>query len=186
MKTLKILSFAFFIFLFAISMNNISAQKKAHKYVGAKKCGMCHKSKKIGKQYKIWEKTKHAQAYKTLQTKKADKIAADKGFKTKAVDTPECLECHAPTYNVKASLIGKRFKIENGVQCETCHGPGSDYKSKKIMKNQDKAVKNGLKMYTDPGSELCVTCHNKKSPTFKEFNFKKYWAKIEHPVPKKK
>lgn len=186
MKTLKILSYVFFIFLFAVSVNNISAQKKAHKYIGVKKCSMCHKSKKIGDQYKIWKKTKHAQAYKTLQTKEADKIAADKGFKTKAVDTPECLECHAPTHSVKASLIGKKFKIEDGVQCETCHGPGSDYKSKKIMKDRDKAIANGLKMYTDPGSELCANCHNKKSPTFKSFDFKKYWAKIEHPIPKKK
>ncbi|GBD89686.1 perchlorate reductase subunit gamma precursor [bacterium BMS3Abin04] len=187
MKTLKTLSYVFFIFLFAVSVNNISAQKKAHKYIGVKKCSMCHKSKKIGDQYKIWKKTKHAQAYKTLQTKEADKIAADKGFKTKAVDTPECLECHAPTHSVKASLIGKKFKIEDGVQCETCHGPGSDYKSNKIMKDRDKAIANGLHVYKteDDKEKLCGTCHNKKSPTFKEFKFEERWEKIKHTVPTK-
>ncbi|MCJ7713750.1 cytochrome C554, partial [Candidatus Bathyarchaeota archaeon] len=62
--------------------------------------------------------------------------------------------------------------------------PGSDYKSKKIMEDKKLAVENGLKIYENP-EELCVRCHNEESPSFKEFNFKEMWAKIEHSVPKK-
>lgn len=154
-----------------------------HSYVGVKTCGMCHKSEKSGKQLEIWENSLHAQAYKTLQTEKADKIAKEKGFKTKASETPECLKCHASGYNVDASLLGSKFKVEDGVQCETCHGPGSDYKSMKIMKNKDEAVKNGLKLYEKP-EELCITCHNAESPTAVEFDFATQWEKIKHNIPK--
>lgn len=155
-----------------------------NKYVGTKTCSMCHKQEKIGKQYVIWQNSKHAQAYKTLQTKEADKVAKDKGFKTKAVDTPECLKCHASGYDVEASLLTPKFKIEDGVQCETCHGPGSEYKSKKVMEDKKLAVEKGLIIYDNPET-LCMKCHNEESPFYKGFNFKERWAQIKHSVPNK-
>ncbi len=183
MKLLKLFTALLFLFTFAFSPVNL-AQKKAHKYVGAKKCGMCHRSKKRGGQYQIWKASKHAKAYKTLQTAEADKISMKKDGK-KAVDNPNCLKCHATAYNVDKSLVKKSFKVEDGVQCETCHGPGSDYKKMSVMKNKQKAIANGLKLYNDPGSELCTKCHNPESPFYKKFNFDKFWAKIKHPLPKK-
>ena len=78
--------------IFAAPM--ILAQEKdaptQHAYVGAAVCKMCHHTDKQGKQYDIWKASAHAKAYETLKTEKADKIAADKGFKTKAAATPEC------------------------------------------------------------------------------------------------
>ena len=35
-----------------------------------------------------------------------------------------------------------------------------------------------------PTKELCVTCHNKKSPTYKEFVYEEAVKKIAHPLPK--
>ena len=153
-----------------------------HGYVGSSTCGMCHKSEKQGSQLSIWEGSKHAQAYTALTTEKADEIAKSKGFKTKAVETPECLKCHASGYNVDAKLLAAKFKIEDGVQCETCHGPGADYKSKKIMENKEEAIANGL-MVPENIEEFCITCHNAESPTYVEFNFETMWDKIKHPVP---
>lgn len=152
-------------------------------YVGVKVCGMCHKKEDVGQQLKIWESSKHSQAYKTLKTEKADKVAKDKGFKTKAVETKECLKCHAIGYDANKSLIGEKFSIEDGVQCETCHGPGSEYKSKKVMEDRKLAIVNGLILYDKP-EELCKKCHNEESPFYKEFNFKEMWAKIKHDKPK--
>ena len=160
----------------------ISAQTE-HGYVGSSSCGMCHKSEKQGSQLSIWQGSKHSQAYLTLQTEKADQIAKEKGFSTKAVETPECLKCHASGHNVDAKLIGEKFKVEEGVQCETCHGAGADYKSKKIMENREEAVKNGLKVY-EKIEDFCIGCHNAESPTYVEFNFEESWAKIKHTVPK--
>ena len=152
------------------------------KYVGVKTCGMCHKKEDVGQQLIIWQNSKHAQAYKTLQTEEADKIAKDKGFKTKAADTPECLKCHVSGYDVDPSLLGSKFKIEDGVQCETCHGPGSEYKSKKVMQDRTLSIEKGLILYDNP-EELCVKCHNEESPVFKGFNFEERWAKIKHSIP---
>ena len=143
---------------------------------------MCHKSEKQGEQLSIWENSQHSKVYETLLTEKADKIAKEKGFKTKASETEDCLKCHVSGYNVDASLLGKKFKIEQGVQCETCHGPGSDYKSKKIMKDRKKAIAKGLNLYENP-EDLCITCHNAESPTYVDFNFEESWAKIKHSKP---
>lgn len=186
MKKITITTCVLFI-LSTFAFSPLLAQN-THKFIGAKKCGMCHKKDKIGKQLKIWKKGKHFQAYKTLKTSKADAIAIEKGFKTKAVETPECLACHTTGHDVDASMLGKKFKIEDGIQCETCHGAGSNYKKKKIMKDHAKAVANGLTEYKNAEAIKiqCLTCHNDKSPTYKEFNFDKRWAEIAHPVPEKK
>jgi cytochrome c peroxidase len=162
-----------------------------NKYIGAKKCGMCHKSKKIGAQYKIWKKSGHANAFKTLQTKEADEIAKAKGYKTKAAETPECLKCHVTAYGVDKSLLGKKFKPQMGVQCESCHGPGSAYAKNSIMKDRNKSIAKGLKLYDDDKEKIkamCVTCHNPENPTHEKhgFDFDKYWNEIKHEIPGKK
>lgn len=177
--------------LFIISIFSFStilaSEKDAPTFIGVKKCGMCHKKESSGNQLKIWKSAKHSQAFKTLQTEEADKIAAEKGFKTKAAETPECLSCHTTGHDLDAAMLGKNFKIEDGVQCETCHGAGSKYKKKKIMKDRAKSVANGMIEFKDEAAikELCLTCHNDKSPTSKEFDFAKKWDEIKHPVPTK-
>jgi len=35
----------------------------------------------------------------------------------------------------------------------------------------------------NPNKEVCLTCHNEKSPTFKEFDFDAMAAKSAHPYP---
>ena len=179
MKSIFKLSLLLFV-AFAFSIN---AQNK---FVGVKTCGMCHKKAEKGDQLKIWEASSHAKAFKTLQSAEADKIAAEKGFKTKAAETAECLECHVSGHGVDASLLDAKFNMEDGVQCETCHGAGSEYKSMKTMKDKAAAVAAGMKEFKDEAAiqALCVTCHNEKSPTHKKFDFATMWPKVKHNAPK--
>ncbi len=156
----------------------------AHEFVGAKTCFMCHHTDKQGKQFDIWQHSKHAHAYELLKTDEANKIAKERGFDKPAIEVDSCLQCHASGYNVDAKFLGPKFQVADGVQCETCHGPGGDYKSLSVMKNKDEAVKKGLVFYADP-KQLCVKCHNSNSPTKKIFDFEKYWAQIKHQIPKK-
>ena len=55
------------------------------------------------------------------------------------------------------------------------------------MKDHAKAVAGGLVEYKNMKAieKQCVTCHNKKSPTFKDFDFEKRWKEIAHNIPKK-
>jgi hypothetical protein len=166
----------------AVSTASIAGAQAAsgHTYVGAKACGMCHKSEKSGNQLGIWQDSKHAQAYITLTTPAAAEVAKAKGITTSPAEAQECLKCHAIVGDAKAD-------VKDGVQCEACHGPGSDYKSMTVMKDQAKSVAAGLRLYKDKAAieEQCRTCHNPTSPTFKEFNFEERWSKIQHSVPKK-
>jgi Cytochrome c554 and c-prime len=150
-----------------------------HKYVGVTMCSVCHKTEKQGKQFDIWKSTAHASAFKTLESPKAEEVAKAKGLKVKASEAPECLECHVTGHGVDKSLTAM-LKVEDGIQCESCHGPGSDYKL--IMKDKAKAEAAGLVLAVDD-PKLCTQCHNSKSPTFKEFNYKASWDKIKHPIP---
>ena len=151
-----------------------------NKYVGASTCKMCHQTAKQGEQFKIWEKSAHAGAYKTLTTPAAQKIR--KGAEKDA----ECLACHTTGAGMDAKMFDKKFKAEDGVQCESCHGAGEKYKAMGTMKDHAKAVAAGLMDFKDEAAieAHCRTCHNEKSPVFKGFEFKEMWAKIAHPQPK--
>jgi excinuclease UvrABC ATPase subunit len=161
-----------------------SAAFSQNKYVGVKVCRPCHATEKQGKQFDIWQKSKHAEAYKTLTTAKANEIAKAKGLAKPAAESPECLECHVVTADAK--LVEKTFDQKDGVQCETCHGAGSAYKNMTIMKDRAKSIAAGMKEFKDEAAieAFCKTCHNEKSPSYKEFKFKEFWDKIKHPVPK--
>ena len=159
---------------------------KEHQYVGAKKCKTCHKKELIGDQYGKWEKSKHAKAYEALKSDKAAQIAKEKGLAKPAYESDECLQCHMTGHGKPASAFAKGpLKAEDGVQCESCHGPGSNYKSKKTMSDHDKAVAAGL---WDPGNDekICTACHNDKSPTWdpaEGFDYAKRKEEIAHPIP---
>jgi len=173
-------------FLMLVVAPGIAQDKAAaNKYVGVKVCAPCHKTEKSGKQFDIWKKTKHAEAFQTLSGDKAAEIAKGKGLTKPASESPECLGCHVITADAK--MTEKTFDMKDGVQCELCHSPGSAYKSMTIMKDKAKAIAAGLTDFKDEAAieKKCKTCHNEKSPTYKEFKFKEFWGKIKHPLPKK-
>lgn len=142
-------------------------------YVGAAKCQMCHKSEKQGQQYPMWQSMKHSKSFAALSTDEAKALAAD------APDNPECLKCHSPLAQKAPELK------EEGVTCEVCHGPGSEYKKMSIMKDHAEAVKNGMTEYGSPEAikAKCLSCHENAHD--KPFDFSAAWEKVKHPVPEK-
>ena len=177
MKKLFLLSL---ILIFVIAFTGVADDKK-FEYVGVKKCVMCHKSEKQGKQKDIWENSNHSKTYTQLSSKEGMAKAKVLGVEDPTKDA-KCLSCHAPEFD-KKELWQKNFKLEDGVQCETCHGPGSEYKSKKIMEDREQAIANGMLV---PDEKSCLTCHKKDNPEHKgTFDYKTSWEKIKHPVPDK-
>ena len=157
-----------------------------NKYIGVKKCKMCHQSALIGDQHAEWEKARHSKAYETLKGDEAARIAAEKGITGPPYEAAECLRCHVTAYGAEPSVFEKKpLKVSNGVQCESCHGPGSGYKKKKIMTDHAASIANGM---WEPGKDqaICTTCHNEESPTWdpaKGFDFENSKKMIAHPIP---
>jgi hypothetical protein len=147
-------------------------------YVGAQKCMLCHKSETQGRQYVIWEGTKHSKSLEALTSPKAAEAAKAMGVEKPAED-PRCLKCHAPLADKAPELKA------DGVSCETCHGPGSAYRKLNVMKDKAEAVKSGLVLYGSPEAikAQCLKCH--ENPHGKSFDFASFWDKIKHPVPAK-
>ncbi len=179
----KFLVFSFTVMVVGLFVFDGFAQKKEFKYVGSAKCKMCHNSKKAGEQYTIWENSKHSKAYETLGTDAAKAIGKKMG-----IDNPQtsekCLKCHVTGAGQPKTMFEASFKETEGVGCEACHGPGSEYKSMKVMKGIWAGTMKGADYgLVDPTEETCKKCHNEESPTFKGFEFKKFAAEIAHPVP---
>ena len=98
-----------------------AATAQNYKYIGAAKCKMCHNKPDKGEQFKVWEAGPHAKAMDAL----SDDEKKD----------PTCLKCHSTAGSVDSGLLAG-LKADEGVSCESCHGPGSHYKSAAIMKNK--------------------------------------------------
>ncbi len=148
-----------------------TGEAKTPAYVGSKACKTCHQGEKNGKVFETWMNSKHASALARLDSAKGE------------TKDPKCLKCHTTGYGVGGfGAEGMEALDLAGVGCESCHGPGSEYKSMKVMKDHDASVKAGL---WTPDEKTCVTCHNAESPTFKGFDFKEAYAKIAHKIPPK-
>jgi cytochrome c553 len=160
-----------------------TASPKAPTYAGVTKCKMCHNADNKGAQYKVWAASPHAQAFATLATPEAAEVAKKAGVTGSPQQAPQCLECHTTGFKAPAEARAA-VKPEDGVSCEECHGPGSDYQSMTVMKaifaGTTPPASVGLLI---PDEKVCLRCHNEKSPTFKPFDYKERLAKIAHPYP---
>jgi hypothetical protein len=148
-------------------------------YVGADKCKTCHNAKDKGEMYTKWKSTKHSQAHATLAGDAAKKIDKD------ALKNAKCLKCHDTEVRAGADKLAKSFKGEQGVQCETCHGPG-DKHVKARMASEDDSNVTDAEITKAPTEKVCLDCHNKDSPSYKEFKFADASKVIEHKNPSKK
>jgi len=109
-------------------------------YMGAKFCRTCHSSADSDR-YHRWLESRHAKTFEVLS-------GADR-------TDPGCLSCHTTGYDQPVSEKSTRKDLR-GVQCEACHGPGSEYKSMRVMKDPRLARENGL---WDVTREVCLRCH---------------------------
>ncbi len=192
-KTLIVVVSVIFTMTFSLML---LSNAEAVKYVGAKKCKACHL-----KQYKSWKKTSMSNSFENLKAG----VKADE--KTKAGLDPAkdyttdagCLKCHTTGYGQGGFTSIEETPKLAGVQCESCHGPGGEYKT--VMKKNKKAWKeNGytseeLKaiglIIPSEDEKGCMVCHGKDSP-FNEtvdakykFNFKERLEKTHKHFPLK-
>jgi Zn finger protein HypA/HybF involved in hydrogenase expression len=175
--------------------SSVSAQTgDPSKLVGTKKCAMCHKKEATGNQYGVWQSKAHAKAFEVLATEEAKAIGAKLGVEDPQ-SSGKCLKCHSTAYFFTEELQTTEVSLENGVSCQSCHGPGADYKKKSVMESHEDSIANGM-IY--PAKEKsCTKCHNDTGPTWDPkrytlpdgstsgFDVNQAYEKIKHERPAK-
>jgi hypothetical protein len=164
-------------------------EEPAYTYVGTKKCKSCHLDT-----HKSWEKTTMGMAFETLKPGHAQEAKAQFGFDVDKDYTtdPKCLPCHTTGFDKPGGYeipaegdrrAARKMKSLQGVGCESCHGPGSGYVEvfEEIDKSQRAYTLEELRSVGlhKAEEEMCVSCHNDKSPTFDPddpFDYKKIMA----------
>jgi len=96
-------------------------------YVGVKTCATCHDGRGMGHACSLWALSKHARAYAVLARPEAKAIAELSGIPQEPQASPMCLGCHSTGAHAEEWEKDETFFTEDGVQCEKCHGPGSEY-----------------------------------------------------------
>lgn len=128
-----------------------SGQVQDHDYVGAERCRACH-----AEEFAAWERSPHARAFTAL----APKDQKD----------PRCLTCHT-------LVPGDVQPALEGVQCESCHGPGRHYSVDYVMRDADLA--RALSLQKVDGA-TCARCHTDAAPTMSTFSFEAKKVLIKH------
>ena len=163
-------------------------------YLGSKSCQKCHY-----KEYTSWAKTEMAKAFEVLKPgakadeKKKVSLDPEKDYSKDA----KCVACHTTGYGKPGGYPAitekewtkeekERAALFEGVGCENCHGPGEKYSPYKKDNKEYKWADIAKLGAFHPTEKTCAGCHNKESPTFKEFKFEEKVGKDTHEVIKMK
>lgn len=138
-------------FVFSTSVP-VNAQTSApHDFIGAGQCRTCHAA-----EYTAWAKGPHAGAYQVLSPDdRRDR---------------RCLGCHT-------MVVDEPTPDFEGVQCESCHGPGRYYARNEVMR--DKVVREKL-LLEQTSEKTCAKCHTSSTPSLQKFDFASAKEKIRH------
>ena len=125
------------------------------RYMGAESCRKCH-----DKEYRHWETTVHAGIYKT---EKAETAPLEKLFR----------------YNTGVGDAGGYPEPgREGVQCETCHGPGEKHIANPEAKGQGYIVALGNECSNCVVEQICRRCHSAADDP--GFDFQKELEQVRH------
>jgi hypothetical protein len=113
-------------------------------YISAAACAQCHTD-----QYVKWSNSKHARATDGLMHNKDDFDAS-------------CLQCHA------TGGSAKQLPTYTAVQCESCHGPGSNH-----ALNPGKGYGKVMNL-----KSACLNCHTQQ--TSPNFDLQAAWLQVKH------
>jgi len=125
-------------------------------YSGQERCAVCHE-----RQHVQWSLTRHSDAFLSLVRKGSER-------------DPACVACHVTGfgqpggYSLADMKNARRFE---GVQCESCHGPG----------HQSCAAFTGTRAprrTREQWQAVCVSCHTEKESL--NFKFESRYPKVLH------
>jgi len=115
-------------------------------FLGDRSCMSCHEDA-----WQAYTSSKHRSAFASIRNKGQS-------------NEPECLSCHTTGYMYKNGYDEKQPVNLQNVQCEACHGYGSQH------------ARDGK--WVAQAKDSCVVCHDKKNSP--EFDYAEYWDQIKH------
>jgi hypothetical protein len=118
-KRILISTFCIIAAILSLFMAPLQSQKK-YSYVGISECRTCHGTDSLGNQIRSLDANPHSMAYRNLRTEKGMKIAEKYKIKTPS-ESLQCLKCHTTGEGLEPKTATE------GVGCEACHGPASEY-----------------------------------------------------------
>ncbi len=147
------------------------ARSEPGRYVGIATCGTanCHGStlprkerRVLQNEYFTWDKKDaHRRAYEVLFDARSATIVRNLRLPRPAYETKRCLDCHA--FVVPEGLQAARLEIEDGLSCESCHGPASGWLEGHRAEGWTHAdsVRAGMRDLKDFSvrAGLCLSCH---------------------------
>jgi formate-dependent nitrite reductase cytochrome c552 subunit len=154
-----------------------------HEYVGNKKCKKCHM-----KEYKSWADTKKAKTFDLLKPGQASEAKQKANLDPNKDYTKDesCLKCHATGFgktggyaipDTSDEKAVKESAALEGVGCESCHGPGSNFINVHEEIKKSKRTYSDEEMYAAGLHKIeeasCTRCHNEESPTYVPFDYEK-------------
>jgi hypothetical protein len=161
--------------------------KGAFKYQGPGACSGCHTqstgSFPLGAS-QVWQHHVHSTAYQSLKREYTREIAR----RTRGIDDPlndwRCVKCHTTAYGAPESQIADTYSHEDGVSCEVCHGPSSEYAEADHGPGVANREAMGFRILKDLPERraVCTSCHNTASPTYVPFNLREFSRDIAHWV----
>ena len=116
-------------------------------FLGERACMSCHEDA-----WKVYLDSPHRSAFATIRNK-------GQSFE------PECLSCHTTGYQHKNGYAEEPpFNKLSNVQCEACHGYGTQH------------ARDGK--WVAQAKDSCTMCHDQANSP--EFDYATYWEKIKH------
>jgi hypothetical protein len=140
------------------------------KYTGPGSCASpsCHGGVQVRtdssvqqNEYSTWVvKDKHAHAFAALTNPVATRMARILRIE-KVEAAPKCLACHA--LSVPEAERARTFDSTDGVSCESCHGPASNWLGPHTTRGwtHERSIAAGMRDLRDPArrAENCLSCH---------------------------
>ncbi|MEZ4386457.1 MAG: ankyrin repeat domain-containing protein [Candidatus Krumholzibacteriia bacterium] len=149
------------------------------RYVGAAVCRDCHRRGDGGGPYVTWLASRHAGAYWRLATDWALFLARSQPHYHDLIDPlhdDRCHRCHTTPGQDPDAIVPASFRLEEGIGCEACHGPGSRYIDPEVMGDHAAFVAAGGIV---PDERTCRRCHRRPG----SLDLAADWPKIAHRLP---
>lgn len=157
-------------------------------YAGNEACRACHETA-----YQTWLGTAHSRSWVFLGEPMAMEVAKrhmpgmqappEMGMMMVVPRMAGCLACHATAADVEPAYRAPAFRLEEGVQCEGCHGPGSMHIKPGLVVAGQALQASRMQM---PDEEACLECHKERAshePLQRPaFDYARATARTAHPT----